>query len=105
MEDAMKVTGQQTPRAGELTQGKTREAEARKGQVTGRSTENPVIAPERPALTINKVKDAIRNEPDVRADRVSDVKRRIQEGAYEVDAERLAESLINASLREDLEKP
>jgi flagellar biosynthesis anti-sigma factor FlgM len=101
----MKVTGQNTTRAGEISQGKTRESDGRKSQVAGRSTENPVRVPDRPALTTTKVKDAIRNEPDVRANRVAEVKRRILEGSYQVDAERLARNMINTSLREDLEKP
>lgn len=102
----MKVTGQNPTRAGELTQGKAREADSgRKGQVNGRSTENPVRVSDRPSLTTMKVKDAIRKEPDVRADRVADVKSRIQDGTYEVDAQRLAKNIVNASLREDLEKP
>ena len=102
----MKVTGQNPTRAGELTQGKTRETEGgRRGQVSGRSTENPVRVPDRPSLTTAKVRDAIRKEPDVRADRVADVKRRIQDGSYKVDAENLAKNMINTSLREDLEKP
>lgn len=101
----MKVTGHNTPRTGELTQGKTREADGRRSSVTGRSTQNPVRVPDHPSLTTNKVKDAIRNEPDVRAEKVASVKRRIQEGSYAVDAERLAKNMINTSLREDLEKP
>jgi flagellar biosynthesis anti-sigma factor FlgM len=105
MEDAMKVTGQHPARSGEISQAKAREADGRKSQITGRSTENPVRVPDRPSLTTTKVKDAIRNEPDVRADRVADVKRRILDGSYQVDAERLAKNAINTSLREDLEKP
>jgi flagellar biosynthesis anti-sigma factor FlgM len=101
----MKVTGQNPARTGEIAQGKAREADGRKDKVAGRSTENPVRVSDRPSLTTTKVKDAIRNEPDVRADRVAEVKRRIQEGSYQVDAERLAKNMINASLREDLEKP
>ncbi len=101
----MKVTGQNPPRTGELTQGKMREADSRRGPVAGRSTQNPVGVAAPPSLTTNKVRDAIRNEPDVRADKVADVKRRIAEGSYAVDPERLAKNLINTSLREDLEKP
>ncbi len=101
----MKVTGQNPPRTGEVSQGKTREAEGRRSSVAGRSTQNPVRVPDRPSLTTTKVKDAIRNEPDVRADKVADVKRRIHEGSCAVDAERLAKNMINTSLREDLEKP
>jgi flagellar biosynthesis anti-sigma factor FlgM len=72
--------------------------------VAGRSTQNPVRVPERPSLTTAKVRDAIRQEPDVRADKVANVKRRIHEGTYSVDSERLAKNMINQSLREDLEK-
>ena len=101
----MKVNGQNPTRTGELTQGKARELDPRRGQIAGRSTENPVRVPDRPSLTTTKVKDAIRNEPDVRADRVADVKRRLEDGTYAVDAEQLAKNMINQSLREDLEKP
>jgi flagellar biosynthesis anti-sigma factor FlgM len=101
----MKVTGQNPPRAGELTQGKMRETDSRRNPVAGRSTQNPIGVDAPPSLTTNKVRDAIRNEPDVRADKVADVKRRIQEGSYTMDADRLAKNMINTSLREDLEKP
>jgi len=101
----MKVTGQNPARAGEIAQGKAQAAEAHKGPVAGRSTENPVRVPERPSLTTTKVREAIRNEPDVRAERVDEVRRRIQDGTYDVDAQRLARNMINTSLREDLEKP
>lgn len=100
----MKVNGQNTTRTGELTQGKAREAESRREGVAGRSTQNPVRVPERPSLTMTKVRDAIRQEPDVQADKVAHVKRRLHEGSYAVDAERLAKNMINQSLREDLEK-
>jgi flagellar biosynthesis anti-sigma factor FlgM len=101
----MKVTGQQPPRASELTSGKAREAEQKAERTRQGKEEAPAPVQNRTSLTMNKIKDAIRHTPDVRADRVAEVKERIERGTHRVDAERLAENLLRESLREDVEKP
>ena len=40
-------------------------------------------------------KKAVAETPDVRADRIADIKARIQNGTYDVDDETFAEALIN----------
>lgn len=101
----MKITGQNPPRTGELASTKTREAENKSGSAAGRKPEIAGGTQTRASLTMNKVKDAIRNEPDVRADKVAQLRERIRDGEYEVDTDRLAGNMINSSLREDLERP
>ena len=101
----MKITGQNPPRTGELASTKAREAENKSGSTAGHKAEIAGGAQTRASLTMNKVKDAIRNEPDVRADKVAQLRERILNDEYEVDTDRLAGNMINSSLREDLERP
>lgn len=104
----MKVTGQNGPRTSELSTGKTREAEQTKGRTDKHAkgaTEGGRVAGNRTSLTMNKIREVIQNTPDVRSDRVEAVREQLRKGAFAVDAERLAESLLTASVREDLEKP
>jgi len=99
----MKVTGQNPPRTGELTQTKAREADSR-GKASVRDAAPSQPAGTRASLTLNKVKDAIRNAPDVRSDKVAELRDQVRGGNYKVDTGRLAEKMINASLREDIER-
>jgi negative regulator of flagellin synthesis FlgM len=104
----MKITGQRPPGASELNAGKAREAEGRNERTRARSKrgqEGPAPAETHKALTTQRLREAIRATPDVRADRVEAVREQIRSGQYRVDAERLADALLNESLREDVEKP
>ena len=101
----MKITGQNPPRTGELANAKAREAESKTGSSAGRKPEIAGGTQTRASLTMNKVKDAIRNEPDVRADKVAQLREKVRKGEYAVDSDQLAANMINASLREDLERP
>ncbi|HKI98705.1 MAG TPA: flagellar biosynthesis anti-sigma factor FlgM [bacterium] len=101
----MKVTGQQPPRTSELTTGKAREAEGKAERMRTAAKEGAAPASNRMSLTLSRIREAIRNTPDVRADRVESVRERIRSGEYKVDAERLAQNIMTESLHEDLEKP
>jgi negative regulator of flagellin synthesis FlgM len=46
--------------------------------------------------------EAARNAPDVRADRVAALKAQLADGSYKVDATKLADKMIGASLEDDL---
>jgi negative regulator of flagellin synthesis FlgM len=100
----MKITGQNPPRTGELTQSKSREVDARGGKPQVRETKTAEPAATRASLTLNKVKDAIRNTPEVRSAKVAELRERVRAGEYRVDSGRVAEKMINASLREDIER-
>lgn len=100
----MKVTTQKPLDTQEIGSGKSRQASqrARHGGEPPAKETSPLGS--RTSLTASRVKEAIRNTPDVRADRVEAVKNKIQSGAYRVDADRLATNLIAESLREDIER-
>ncbi len=105
----MKVTGEQPPRTRELATGKSRQPEPKGVHAGERSRtgaeESAAVGRNRTSLTLNRIKEAIRNTPDVRADRVAEVREQIVSGKFKVDAERLATNMLTESLREDVEKP
>ena len=45
---------------------------------------------------------AVASAPDIRADKVADIEARIKAGTYNVDAESVAEAMINAGLFDDI---
>ena len=102
----MKITGQDPAKTAELTLGKAKGKETQP-TAAGKKPEAPRRAPlpATSSLTTTRAREAIRNEADVRADKVAEVKERIRSGKYEVDADKLADKMINQSLREDIEKP
>ena len=100
----MKVTNQTPLDPKEIGSGRTRQADQRaKHGGESLAKENSPLG-SRTSLTTSRVKEAIRNTPDIRADRVDAVKIKIQSGTYRVDAEQLASKLIAESLREDIER-
>ena len=101
----MKVTGQQPPRLGESTTSKTRDADAQPARARKAVQDAAAPGNARPTLTQSRVRESIRNTPDVRSDKVEAARARIQSGEYKVDAERLAQALLTESLRDDIEKP
>ncbi len=100
----MKVTTQKPLDSQEIGSGKSRQADQRAKHGGDAAAKETSPLGSRTSLTANRVKEAIRNTPDIRADRVEAVKNKIQSGAYRVDAERLASNLIAESLREDIER-
>lgn len=57
--------------------------------------------------TAKRVQDAqtqLRQIPDVRADKVAEIKARIRDGKYEIDADAIADKMIRESLTNDLLK-
>jgi negative regulator of flagellin synthesis FlgM len=110
----MKITGQDPAKTAELSLGKTRSKDAApaqgarqegKAQPARQSARPAAQLPSTSNLTTTKARDAIRREPDVRADKVADVKARLKNGRYEIDADKLAGKMLDDSLREDIEKP
>lgn len=102
----MKITGQDPAKTAELTLGKAKGKEAPPAPASRkREAQRPAQLPATSSLTTTRAREAIRNEPDVRAEKVAEVKERLRNGKYQVDADRLAGNMINQSLREDIEKP
>jgi negative regulator of flagellin synthesis FlgM len=107
----MKITGQDPAKTAELSLGKTRSskdaapAQATRKDAKAQAAKPPPQLPSTSNLTTARAREAIRREPDVRADKVADVKARLKTGQYQVDADKLADKMLNDSLREDIEKP
>jgi len=47
-----------------------------------------------------RIKEIISSEPDIREDKVSELKERIESGRYTIDYDRVAEKLIQESLKD-----
>lgn len=101
----MKVTGQQPHKASELTGGKVKGKADHTAPPRPQPNPEPEGAGNRATQTLNRIKEAIRNEPDVRAERVAEIQAKVKQGTYKVDADKVAEKMINTSLKEDLERP
>ena len=51
---------------------------------------------------MNKIKRRINAEPEVRADRVAELKDKIKSGEYKVDSEKLAKKMLEDAFQEDI---
>lgn len=56
------------------------------------------------ARLMKQASDIARNAPDVRADKVADLKKRISEGTYQVDSASIADRLVEEHLLTDFGK-
>lgn len=101
----MKVTGQQPPRPSDVNGGKAREAEQRAARQRPAEENSPTRLQHQARLTTHKLREAVRTAGDVRANRVAELKERLEAGKYEIDPDRLAANLLNESIREDVDKP
>ncbi|MDH4225003.1 MAG: flagellar biosynthesis anti-sigma factor FlgM [Deltaproteobacteria bacterium] len=101
----MKITGNDQPqKVQDLSAGQTR-AKEKTGEARTGQTKEPDALLNRESLTVNRVKDAIRAEPEVRAEKVAELKAKIKNGDHKVDSHKLAENMLTSALREDIEKP
>ena len=97
----MKITGQQPPEFHGVKGGTGKDnqkAAERAGTLTG-SGEPPVKTS---TFVMNKIKSLINSEPEVRTDRVAELKDRIKSGEYKVDSEKLAKKMLEDSFQEDI---
>ena len=96
----MKITGQQPPEFHGIKGWTAKENQ----QTTGRSgdTHETAETPDKNStFVMNKIKDRISIEPEVRADRVAELKAKIKSGEFQVDSERLAKTMLEEALHED----
>ena len=96
----MKITGQQPPEfhgVKGVTAKENQKATGRSG-----STSETVETPDKnSAFVMNKIKNRISTEPEVRADRVAELKAKIKAGEFKLDSQRLAKAMLDDALRED----
>ena len=101
----MKVNGQQPSHLSELTAGKAQERGREVARTAEGQAEKTREAENRTSLTTSKVREAIRNEPDVQAGRVAEIRDKLKSGEYKISTEKLAANMLIASLKEDLDQP
>jgi len=97
----MKITGQQPPEFHGVKGGASKDNQkaADRSGVPPSSGEPPVKTS---TFVMNKIKSRINAEPEVRADKVADLKTRIKSGDYKVDSERLAKKMLEDAFQEDI---
>ena len=97
----MKITGQQPPEFHGVKGGTGKD-----NQKAGDRSGVPLSSGEPPVKTstfvMNKIKNLINSEPEVRADRVTDLKDRIKSGEYKFDSEKLAKKMLEDAFQEDI---
>ena len=54
------------------------------------------------AQELNFVKEQVLKSPDVRADKISELKNQIQEGSYQISSDDIAQKIIERSLADEL---
>jgi flagellar biosynthesis anti-sigma factor FlgM len=102
----MKITGQQPHGISELNVGKGKDAGNKISRAQPRQAQEAANATNRTSLsTMDKIRETIRKEPDVRAERVAELKAKISSGKFKVDSDKLAANMLTAALEEDLERP
>ena len=97
----MKITSQQPPEFHGVKGGTGKDnqkAAEREGTLTG-SGEPPVKTS---TFVMNKIKSLINSEPEVRTDRVAELKDRIKSGEFKVDSEKLAKNMLEDAFQEDI---
>ena len=97
----MKIIGQQPPEFHGVKGGAGKDNQKvadRSGTLLG-SGEPPVKTS---TFVMNKIKSRINAEPEVRADRVAELKAEIKRGEFKVDSERLAKKMIEDAFQEDI---
>ena len=97
----MKITGQQPPEFHGVKGGTAKDCQktADRSELTSGSSEPAVKTS---TFVMNKIKGRISTEPEVRADRVAELKDKIKNGEYQVDAQRLAKTMLEDALQEDI---
>ena len=96
----MKITGQQPPEFHGVKGGTAKENQKITGRYGGAS-ENVETPDKNSTFVMNKIKNRISTEPEVRADRVAELKDKIKAGEFKVDSQRLAKAMLDDALRED----
>jgi len=101
----MKVTSQQAHGISDLTAQKAKEKGGKVTRPPSDPAQDPKTIANSAPQTLKRIRETLRSEPDVRAERVNEVKAKNKSGAYKVNSDKVAGKMLNASLTEDLERP
>ena len=97
----MKITGQQPPEFHGVKGGAGKDNQ----KAEDRSDKLPASGEphvKNSTFVMNKIKSLIKSEPEVRADRVAELKAKIKSGEYKVDSESLAKKMLEDAFQEDI---
>ena len=97
----MKITGQQPPEFHGVKGGTAKDSQktADRSGLTSGTSEPPVKTS---TFVMNKIKGRMSAEPEVRTDLVAELKAKIRSGEYQVDSQRLAKTMLEDALKEDM---
>jgi len=73
------------------------------GEVEGKMSSGDRVEFSARSKEMQKIYEVLQASPDVRSEKVADLKRRIEEGRYRVDSEAVAEKIIRESLLDVME--
>ena len=97
----MKITGQQPPEFHGVKGGTGKDSQKAADSLgTLPGTSEPHVKTS--TFVMNKIKSLINAEPEVRADRVAELKDKIKSGEYKVDSESLAKKMLEDAFQEDI---
>jgi len=75
-------------------------SEKQKVEGTERSDQDTVVNLSQASKEVQKIREIILSEPDVREDKVADLKERIESGKYTIDHKAVADKLVNELIDE-----
>jgi negative regulator of flagellin synthesis FlgM len=101
------VTGRSAEATGTAATRKAKKTDAasKAGEAVGAQADFDVnLSPEskEKAAAFQKALEIAKNTPDVREDRVAELKKKIQEGTYEVDSGKIADGMMREAVKERL---
>ena len=97
----MKITGQQPPEFHSV-KGGTGKDNQKTADRSGRTSETAEPPVKTSTFVMNKIKGRISAEPEVRADRVAELKAKIRSGEYQVNSQSIAKTMLEDALKENL---
>ena len=96
----MKITGQQPPEFHGVKGGNAKESQKNTG-LPEVSSGNVEQSDKNSTFVMNKIKNRISTEPEVRTERVNELKAQIKNGEFKVDSDSLAKAMLNEALNDD----
>ena len=97
----MKITGQQSPEFHGVKGGTTKDNQkAADKSFTLKGLAEPTVKTS--TFVMDKIKSLIKAEPEVRSDKVAELKASIKSGEYKVDSDRLAKKMLEDAFQEDI---
>ena len=91
-------TGLEKTKATDKAQANRAAEEAAKGTKTPAGLGGAAVEISDQALLMKQARELVNAAPDIRADKVSDLKRRIKDGSYKVDTAAVADKIVDEHL-------